>query len=185
MKPGMIVLPLASYTFAPAGRRQRARRADRRDAVARDEDVGVLEDVVALHRDDARAAQQERAVRRRRAAPSARSRSSRTSGRATSWTFSFSFSAFSFSVSGVAFFASSCLAFSSALRRSLARELDRRRERQPVERVGERPRDRLAAVGPAHVAAGVVGEAVDRDARPPSGRPRAAPSSGRPGTRVT
>ena len=62
--------------------RRRARRADRRDAVARDEDVGVLEDLVALHRDDARAAQQEGALRHRARAWRGRSRSSRPWARA-------------------------------------------------------------------------------------------------------
>ena len=39
-------------------------------------------------------------------------------GTRESWTFAFSWSVFSFSVSGAPFFASSCFAFSSALRRS-------------------------------------------------------------------
>ena len=43
MMPGMIVLPLTSILRRAGGNRHRRRRADRGDAIALDEDRGVLD----------------------------------------------------------------------------------------------------------------------------------------------
>ena len=65
MRPGAMVVPAASMRVAPDGIVHAARRADRGDAIAGDDDVGAREDLVALHRDDAGACQCEDAARRR------------------------------------------------------------------------------------------------------------------------
>ncbi len=86
-------------------------------------------------------------------------------GTRASWTFSFSFFFLRLVAPSDGFFVGGLLLLLLLLGLAPLRagELDRAAEREAVERVRERPGDRLAAVGPAHVSAGVVGEAVDRD----------------------
>ena len=59
----MIVLPATSMTFAPAGTAVARARTDGGDAVAVDDDGAVLDDLVAVHGDDARAGERELAGR--------------------------------------------------------------------------------------------------------------------------
>ena len=52
-------MPETSIVFAPAGTATSPRRPDRLDAVALDDDDAVLDDLVALHRDDAPAGERD------------------------------------------------------------------------------------------------------------------------------
>ena len=140
MNPGTIVLPFASNSRAPAGAAAEPSGRDRRDPVSGHDHVDVVENLVApgrvaLHRQDARPAQHERSLRRR---PRHGERDRDLLRRGDEWLLFLLLILLGFGLGFVA------RRFSLLI----LDELHRVRERQPMERVAERPGDHGAVGGP-------------------------------------